>query len=75
MGPLESLGAVSYSHSIATKAVSVCSRFVVRHNYTNVTGRHRMHDGIGRESRCIARQKQLIFAGVTVFLLVSIQLD
>jgi len=49
MVPFESLDTVSYSHSIATVAVSIA----VSTQYTNVTDRHPVmqtpHDGIGHD--------------------------
>jgi len=44
MVPFESFVTVSYSHSIATMAVSLA----VSTQYTNVIDRQTLHDGIGR---------------------------
>jgi len=43
MVPFETFGTVSYSHTIATMAISLAGST----QYTNVTGRQTPHDGIG----------------------------
>ena len=53
MVPFESLGMVSYSHSIATMAVSLA----LLTQYTNVADRQAAHDRTGRDYPQIVRQK------------------